>query len=384
MLLVLFSVLTAFFIGIILTPLLIFLIKKGNLLDKPGGRKIHKYSVPSMGGIAIFIGLLGGILIWLNYLQLVEIRFFLLGLSIMFILGLRDDLVELTAYQKLIGQLIAVITVVVLGDVRVSNFYGLMGVYELPLWFSYSLTIFAIIGLTNAFNLIDGLDGLAGTLSIITFLGLGGWFLYSGHTTYGFIAFTFVGAVLSFLVYNWHPAKIFMGDTGSLTLGFALSVLCIKFIESNVAIPADSFKFHAPLATAAALLIVPFYDTLRVFVKRARKGISPMTADKSHVHHFLMRMGFRHDQVAIILGAVKIGFIVLMVVFNELPDIVMLPTLMVLVVAGGVVLDRLTLRRVKQIVRCSPRVLAQRSYHGMRAKVKIDEKVLRQEDVNLN
>lgn len=187
MLLVLFSVLTAFFIGIILTPLLIFLIKKGNLLDKPGGRKIHKYSVPSMGGIAIFIGLLGGILIWLNYLQLVEIRFFLLGLSIMFILGLRDDLVELTAYQKLIGQLIAVITVVVLGDVRVSNFYGLMGVYELPLWFSYSLTIFAIIGLTNAFNLIDGLDGLAGTLSIITFLGLGGWFLYSGHTTYGFI-----------------------------------------------------------------------------------------------------------------------------------------------------------------------------------------------------
>lgn len=382
--LLVFSVLTAFFIGVTVTPMLIFFIKKGNLLDKPGGRKIHKYSVPSMGGIGIFVSLLGGILIWLNFQQLVEIRFLMLGLGIMFILGLRDDLVELTAYQKLIGQLIAIVTVVVLGDIRISNFYGFLGVYELPLWFSYGLTVFSIVGLTNAFNLIDGLDGLASTLSMITFVFLGSWFIYVGETTYGFIAFTFVGAILSFLVYNWHPAKIFMGDTGSLILGFTLSVLCVKFIGSNGSQTTNSFQFSAPLAMAVTLMIVPFYDTLRVFIKRARKGKSPMSADKSHVHHFLLRMGFRHDQVTMILAGVKIFFIALVVIMNGLPDVVMFPVLGGLVIVAGILLDRITLQRVKIIVKESPRVLSQRSYNGVRPKVKIDRGVLEKEKVNLN
>lgn len=379
-----FSVLTSFFIGVIITPLLIFLIKKGNILDKPGGRKIHKFSVPSMGGIAMFMALLSGILIWLDYNQLMEIRFFLLGLGIMFILGLRDDLVELTAYQKLIGQLIAIIAVVVLGDVRISNFYGFFGVEELPLWFSYGLTVFTIVGLTNAFNLIDGLDGLASSLSLITFVFLGAWFIYSGENTFGFIALTFVGAIFSFLVYNWHPAKIFMGDTGSLTLGFTLSVLCVKFIDVNGSLGEDAFKFSAPLTTAIVLMIIPFYDTLRVFIRRASKGKSPMAADKSHVHHFLLRMGFRHDQVTLILGAVKIGFIVLAVLLNGLPDIIMFPVFAVLVISAGIFLDKVTLSRVKGIVRDSPRVLSQRSYHGLRGKIKIDKEVLEKENVNLN
>ncbi|MBD8491140.1 undecaprenyl/decaprenyl-phosphate alpha-N-acetylglucosaminyl 1-phosphate transferase [Echinicola sp. CAU 1574] len=384
MLLIIFSVLTAFFIGVIITPMLIFFIKKGNLLDKPGGRKIHKYSVPSMGGIAIFLALLGGVLIWLNFQQLVEIRFFMMGLGIMFILGLRDDLVELTAYQKLIGQLIAIITVVVLGDVRIHSFYGFLGIDELPIWFSYSLTIFSIIGLTNAFNLIDGLDGLASTLSLITFVFLGSWFIYSDYTTYGFIAFTFVGAILSFMVYNWHPAKIFMGDTGSLTLGFTLSVLCIKFIEANGTVPEGMFKFDAPLTTSIVLMIVPFYDTLRVFIRRASKGKSPMAADKSHVHHFLLRMGFRHDQVALILGSVKILFILIAIASYKMPDIVMIPLVGSAVICAGLILDKITLKRVKDIVRDSPKVLSQRSYHGVRGKVKIDKSVLKSEKVNLN
>lgn len=382
--LLIFSVLTAFFIGIIITPLLIFLIKKGNVLDRPGGRKIHKYSVPSMGGISMMVALAGGVLIWLNYQQLVEIRFFVLGLGIMFILGLRDDLVELTAYQKLIGQLIAIITVVVLGDIRISSFYGFLGVEELPLWFSYGLTVFAIIGLTNAFNLIDGLDGLASTLSLISFLFFGTWFIYAGFTTYGFIAFTFVGAILSFLVYNWHPAKIFMGDTGSLTLGFALSVFSIQFIESNGVLGAGAFKFNAPLTVGVVLMIVPFYDTLRVFVKRARRGKSPMAADKSHVHHFLLRMGFRHDQVAFILGSVKLFFIGLVFVLSSFPDIIMFPLVGSLVFTFGVFLDKVTLKRVKNIVKDSPRVLAQRSYHGVRTKVDIDKRILERERIDLN
>ncbi|GGF16412.1 glycosyltransferase family 4 protein [Echinicola rosea] len=354
------TILIAFFIGLIVTPVIIKIIKRTNILDIPGGRKIHKEAIPSMGGIGIVAALLMALVITMDWQQWMEVRYLMMGVGVMFLIGLRDDLVELTAMQKLLGQLLAISLVVVIGDIRVSSFYGFLGIEELPVWISYSLTIFTIIGLTNAFNLVDGLDGLAGTLSLISFLFLGGWFLAAGFPTYGMIALASAGGVLAFMVYNWHPAKIFMGDTGSLTLGFVMAVLSVFFVEANGQILSSShfMRFEAPITAGLALVLVSCFDTLRVMVKRVRRGKPPMGADKSHVHHFLLRSGFRHDQVAMILGGIKLTFLCLIISTSHFSDNVLLPLVLGTVVGLCLTLDAVTLRKVKKIARQSPGVLS--------------------------
>lgn len=355
----LFSIIVAFFVGLLVMPVIIKVIKKKNFLDQPGGRKIHKEAIPSMGGIGIIVGLLAGTMFGLYDLAWAEVRFLMLGVGAMFLLGLSDDIVELSPVQKLIGQLMAIMLVVILGDIRISSFYGFLGVEELPLWLSYTITVFALIGLTNAFNLIDGLDGLAGMLSLISFLFLGGWFLATGFKAYGAISLAAAGGILSFLVYNWHPAKIFMGDTGSLTLGFLMATLSVFFVEVNGMILSDAheFKFHAPITAGLALVLVSCFDTLRVIVKRVSRGRPPMGADKSHVHHFLLRMNLRHDQVACVLGGIKLVFLGLVIGFSAYSDNVLLPVVIGSVVVLCMVLDAVTLKKVKKIAKASPRVL---------------------------
>lgn len=362
----------AFFIGLLIIPVIIKVIKRTNILDVPGGRKIHKEAIPSMGGIGIVIAMLMSLVITMDWQQWSDVRFLMMGFGVMFLVGLRDDLVELTAMQKLLGQLLAIGLVVVLGDIRVSGFYGFLGIEELPVWVSYALTIFVIIGLTNAFNLVDGLDGLAGTLSLISFLFLGGWFLAAGFLTYGMIALACSGGVLAFMVYNWHPAKIFMGDTGSLTLGFILAVLSVFFVEANGQIlsPAHFMRFEAPITAGLALVLVSCFDTLRVMVKRVRRGRPPMAADKSHVHHFLLRSGLRHDQVALVLGGIKLLFLCMVVSMADFSDNVLLPMVLGTVVVLCMTLDAVTLRKVKRIARQSPGVLATASEQEKRRELK--------------
>lgn len=379
------STLTAFFFGFLVTPMVIFFFKKKNVLEIPGGRKIHKGLVPSMGGIAIMIATFIALFSWLSIDQLADTRYLLIALGLMFTLGLRDDLIELTAIQKLIGQCVAAFLIIVMADIRISGFYGFAGVYEIPLLVSYTLTLITIIVVTNAFNLIDGLDGLAGTLSTITLLFLGWWFVNVGMLSYGIVAFTMVGAILSFLVYNWHPAKIFMGDTGSLSIGFLLSVLVVLFIDKNGTMSnMPGFTFKAPIATGVALLIVPIYDTARIFVKRARKGKSPLKPDKSHVHHFLMRMGFTHDKVAYILGVIKIGFIGLAYLGQSMNDHIMIPLVVLLAVILGIILDRYTLLNVISINKVQPRILSSRPVPKAYKKPVLSKDILDRDNININ
>ncbi|KEO71822.1 glycosyltransferase family 4 protein [Anditalea andensis] len=341
------AALTAFFFGFLVTPMVIFFFKRTNILEAPGGRKIHKGMVPSMGGIAILFAAYIGLAAWLSLDQLAFARYLLIALTLMFTLGLRDDLVELTAVQKLLGQGVAAFLVVGMADIRISSFYGCFGIYELPLLVSYGLSAVTIIVLTNSFNLIDGLDGLAGTISSIILGFLGWWLMDAGLYPYAIIAITMVGAILSFLVYNWHPAKIFMGDTGSLSIGFLIAVLLLLFIDRNGTMLAmQGFKFNAPIATGVALMIIPIYDTARIFVKRIRNGRSPLAPDKSHVHHFLLRMGFDHDKVVFILLAVQLTFISFVFLGRSMNDHVMLPLVVMLAVGLGILLDRYTLKQV--------------------------------------
>ena len=379
------AVSTAFLIGFLLTPIVILVLKKMELMDSPGGRKIHSGFIPSMGGIAFVIATFIAVLSWLDAQYIMEIRFLLAAFGLMFFVGLRDDMVNMSAVQKLAGQFIAAYLVVVMADIRFTSLYGFMGIYDLPLWISYSLSFFTVLVLTNSFNLIDGLDGLAGSISLVTFLFLGWWFFEADLMSYAVFSFILVGAVLSFLVYNWHPAKIFMGDTGSLSLGFALSVLTVLFIDKNGTMASfEGWKFNAPIASGVALMIIPIYDTSRIFIKRTMNGKSPMAPDKSHVHHFLLRMGLRHDQVTITLVLIKCAFIGLIFLGAGLNDYILLPIVILGAIALGLRLDTITLKRVKKLNKNSPPILSKRVKKKSSSKPNIQGSVLEKVKISDN
>ncbi len=358
-------------------------------MEAPGGRKIHAGSIPSMGGIAIIVASFLGLFAWLSFDQIVETRYFLVALGIMFSVGLRDDLIELTAFQKLIGQSIPAFFVIVMADIRISGLYGFLGIYEIPYIVSVAITFFAILVLTNSFNLIDGADGLAGALSLVTLTILGFWFYTADMVSYSLISFTLVGGILAFLVFNWHPAKIFMGDTGSLSLGFALTVLVILFVDkTGTMAPWEGLKLNAPFAAGMAFLIVPIYDTVRIFVKRSLKGKSPLKPDKSHVHHFLIRMGLKHDQVALTLGTVKLLFIALVFFGYSLSDHFLFPTLILVAVGLGIWMDKQTLKNIKNNCKRRPSLSEKQGVRRKkllsRRKPEISKSVFSDNEINMN
>ncbi len=380
------ATLTSFFAGFLITPILIKALKKANIGDAPGGRKIHKTFIPSMGGIGFVVASAIAMSIWGWNFPLPEIRYLLGAIVIVFFVGLRDDMVEMKATQKLLAQLIAVILVVVASDIRIKDLQGFLGIGELNMIVSYAFSAFVLLAVTNAFNLIDGLDGLAGTIATIAFSILGSWFMINGLESYAVLSFTLLGGVLAFMIFNWHPAKIFMGDTGSLTLGFSLGALLIAFMEYNAALPAGNFwKFEPVFSTAIALMIFPLYDMARVFTRRISQGKGPMTPDKSHVHHFLMRMGLKHSQVALLLGFIQLIFVLLVFILKDFSDHLVLPIISVFAISLGLRLDQITLKYVKRKVMLQPRVLEVRRLNvPQKTKVKLEKEGLMEASINLN
>ncbi|SFT45860.1 UDP-N-acetylmuramyl pentapeptide phosphotransferase/UDP-N-acetylglucosamine-1-phosphate transferase [Algoriphagus locisalis] len=380
------AALTAFTVGFLVTPILIKFLRKMKLGDTPGGRKIHKSFIPSMGGISFVAAVTVALAIWGWQYPLPDIRYLLGAICLMFFVGLRDDLVEMKATHKILGQLIAVVLVIGASDIRIKDFHGFLGLGELNLYVSYAFSAFTLLALTNAFNLIDGLDGLASTMAAIVFSCLGVWFLYQGLESYALISFTFLGAILAFLVYNWHPAKIFMGDTGSLTLGFTMGALVMAFMEVNQALPIGNvWKFEPSFSAGVALLMFPLYDMGRVFTRRISQGKGPMTPDKSHVHHFLMRMGFTHDKVTLILASLQISIIVLVFVFKDFSDNIVLPLIVGVAIILGMRLDAITVKYVKKKVAVQPRVLEIRELKKTQSKkVKLKNKSFQSSEINLN
>ncbi|MBN7813456.1 undecaprenyl/decaprenyl-phosphate alpha-N-acetylglucosaminyl 1-phosphate transferase [Algoriphagus sp. H41] len=382
----LFSFLASFFVGLSLFPVLIKVFQKYDFSDSPGRRKVHKVSTPSMGGIGFLVAAFVALSIWAWQFPVPDIRYLLGGIAVMAFVGLRDDMVELRASGKIMGQLLSVLLVVVVGDMRISNFHGFLGIYELPLVVSYCFSSFVLLALTNAFNLIDGLDGLAGTIGGMTLAILGAWFYIQGLDSLAILSLTLLGGLLAFMVYNWHPAKIFMGDTGSLTLGFALGSLIIAFMEHNSSLPTGSFlKLESSFTAGIVLMIYPLYDMARVFARRISKGQHPMAADKTHIHHFLMRMGLRHDQVALVLGFLQFNLIILVFALGGFSDNLVLPILSSVVLFLGYLLERTTLKFVKKKVKNSPRVLDSRPLAmPKKVKVKLDRQSVESGSMNLN
>ena len=323
--------LTAFTISVLFFPVLIKLLQQWNLFDKPGDHKIHQDFTPSMGGVCIVLGVIFTLLISFNLQEWIHLKYFFVAMAIMFITGLRDDILALDPIRKLIGQFLPVVILVVFGNVYLNSFYGTLDVIIFPTWLGWIITVFTIIILTNAYNLIDGLDGLAGTIGLIILCFFGCWFYLSDYLYYSILAFSFCGSVLAFLIFNWQPSKIFMGDTGSLTIGLLLSYLSIHFINTNYSLPENfPTRFQASIGTVVCVLIIPIFDTLRVIVLRLRRFESPFHADRNHLHHQFLNLGFNHSQATLILGAINIGFIFLAWILRNNSDKLILPVVIVI------------------------------------------------------
>jgi len=283
-----------------------------------------------MGGIAILLGAFISLAMCLSFQDWVNYRFFFISIALMFIIGLRDDVLALTPKQKLYSQFLPVLILVCLDNSVLTSTYGLFGDLIFPEWISLILSVFVLIILTNAYNLIDGLDGLAGTIGIIILGFYGAWFFVIGSTALGYIAFCFSGALLAFLFFNWQPSRIFMGDTGALMIGLLISYMSIQFIKANYELPDQNlYRFSSSVATAICILIIPVFDTLRVIILRLRKFQSPFRADKNHIHHQFLNLGFSHAKSVISISIISIFFLGIAVLLHNQGDILILSIVLV-------------------------------------------------------
>ncbi len=316
-------------------PPIINVAKKKKLYDVPNGRSSHTEITPSLGGIGIFAGMMFSVVFWSPFKEFPELQYILGSFLIIFLIGVRDDILPMVPWKKLLGQIAASLVLIFKGGIMITSLYGVFGVWEIPYVVGASLSLFTYIVIVNSVNLIDGINGLAGSIASLIALLLGLWFFATGDTGFAVLAFSLLGAVLGFLKYNFTPARIFMGDTGSLLVGLTLAVLSIHFIESNNVLPAgDAYKYNSVPAIMVSLLILPLFDTMRVFIKRMLKGKSPFSPDRTHIHHIMLDLGLSHMEAT---GVLVVGTLAFFGVAFLLQDIGTLYLVIVLVTLATIV-----------------------------------------------
>jgi UDP-GlcNAc:undecaprenyl-phosphate/decaprenyl-phosphate GlcNAc-1-phosphate transferase len=294
-----------------------------------------------MGGVAIMLGAIFTLLMSLSLKDWIDAKYFFISLALMFFIGLRDDVLALTPKQKLYSQFLPVFLLVFLNQVTLRSTYGLIDLPFVPVWIIWILSVLTLVILTNAYNLIDGLDGLAGSIGIISLTFFGLWFHSVGQTPLSLVAMTFAGSLFAFLFFNWQPSKIFMGDTGALMIGFLLSFMAIEFINRNYELPVGhASKFQASISTAIMVVIIPVFDTLRVIILRLRKLQSPFKADRNHLHHQFLNLGFSHAKSVLFLSFINLGFIGLAWLLRNQTDRLILPVIIIICLAINFTLKR--------------------------------------------
>jgi UDP-N-acetylmuramyl pentapeptide phosphotransferase/UDP-N-acetylglucosamine-1-phosphate transferase len=301
----------SFLIGWVFMPKVIEIAKKRNFVVKPNKRTSHQGAVPNIGGIDIFISFFLTVFIF-SFQAVSQVQFIILGVFIILIVGFVDDLIDIKPKWKLIGEILSAFFLIVLADVKLTNFHGFMGVYHVSLEMSYFISFFVFLVIINALNLIDGVDGLASGLGGLYCLFFGWYFYLTNHIELSISAFSMLGSLAVFFIYNVFGSKrkIFMGDSGSLLLGFLITLFVFQFCEMNINPSFDQqYYISAAPAFSICLLSIPLFDTLRVFITRIKKGVTPFRPDKNHIHHLLLKVGLKHKQVTFVLLAVTIVFV---------------------------------------------------------------------------
>ena len=304
-------------------PRILMISLQKKLFDIPDERKVHKRAIPRLGGVSffptillsccavlVFRTLLGyGVSIMQAEYVLPECLLLICGMVLLYLMGIADDLMGVRYRQKFIIQIISACFFPIAG-IWINDFYGLFGIYALSAWIGIPFTVLTVVFITNAINLIDGIDGLASGLSCVALLIFGVLFIEKDLWVYSMIAFSTVGVLVPFFYYNVFGSaerarKIFMGDTGSLTLGYILSFLAIKYSQNN---PDVVPYTQGALIIAFSALIIPVFDVVRVVIYRLRNGKNPFEPDKNHIHHKFLAMGFTQRAALISIQLMSICF----------------------------------------------------------------------------
>lgn len=297
----------AFLLVMLKVPLLIKISNRFQLydeLDKHRKRKGRKIS--RLGGLTIFSGLLISIFTFLNT-GAFEMRVLIVAIAVLSMIGLKDDAFGgLAVIWKFIAHIAVALFLVFFGNLRITSLYGLFYIYQLSAASSILVSTLAIVFIINSFNLIDGIDGLAATISVIASLTFGSIFMVSGVDQLAFLAFCLAGITASFLKYNYSPAKIFMGDTGSTIIGLVIASMTINFINLHKISKSIFFSPDISIVISLAILIIPTFDTTRIFLIRLTQGRSPFKGDMNHIHHRLGKLGLSDGQAVILLALLNI------------------------------------------------------------------------------
>ena len=306
------AVALSFVVTHVTIPAVIRVAREKHLLEEPNNRSSHFQKTPSLGGIAIFASLAIVFLLIAHFYPAASDTFYLIlpPLIILFFIGLKDDILVIDPQKKLAAQIIAASLTIACADIRIGSLFGLFGVHELPYFVSFVLSLFIFVVVINAYNLIDGIDGLAGSLGIVAAASFGVYFYLTEIGWAVVLSATLIGSLASFLFFNHsRHSKVFMGDSGSLVVGFVLAVLAVAFIQINEA----SHAYHVPNAPTVAIVVlaIPLFDALRVFSQRILAGYAPFRADRNHIHHFIIDGGFSHRRASALLASLSLVVIAL-------------------------------------------------------------------------
>ena len=308
-----------------LIPKVLWVTKEKNLLTGMNERSSHSIAVPSFGGVAFYIT----IIMVLSILQSMRLTYIgnhlIAACTILFMVGLKDDLVISTARVKLFGQATAAMFLIFSPEMALNTLHGFLGIYEIPMAVGFLLKVFLVVALINAFNLIDGIDGLAAIVGIVISSMLAYVFYIAHQPYYVLVSISITGILTAYLRYNFSRGanKIFMGDSGSLIIGLVLAFLSLKFLvmEPHPETVKAGYDPANRLLFLACLLFIPAFDTLRVMFLRKLSGTSMFTADRSHVHHVLLDLGMPHWKASLGIGILNLIVVwTFFLLINKLPQ----------------------------------------------------------------
>jgi UDP-GlcNAc:undecaprenyl-phosphate GlcNAc-1-phosphate transferase len=311
-----YAFITALCAALIMVPVLRRWALDRGTVDLPDDRKVHETPTPRLGGIAIFLSFLFAALIFAPQSSITQ--GILAGALVVFTTGIADDLEGLSSRQKFFGQIIACLVTISVSGIWLQRLGDplAIGAISLPPWVAIPFTVFAVVGVTNAINLIDGLDGLAGGISVLALGAYAVLGLTDGDLLTPVLAAALIGAILGFLKYNFFPARIFMGDTGSLTVGFVLGFLAVNLTQRP--------DGHMNVLVPVVVLGLPVFDALWVMGRRLLHHMSPFSADRSHVHHKLLNLGFGHRFTVLAIYAASLFLACSAMLLRDFPEYVLL------------------------------------------------------------